>query len=284
VAANHKAKDWLRREAYRLKHVKSLHLWRGSLIHDAIKQFVVPGLTTGAIDWDGIIERTTETAEVQFELSERTASKGGRLKDGGVSFLLLEHERGEKIPAPVLQNIIDEIALSLQNLASVSQSIPGLLGQRRYYAEHSCSYKYGEATLRIVPDLIIARNDDRHSIIEWKTETDSTRGPHGSQLALYAWVISDRWSLPLEALELVEVQLLGGHAVYHRLDENEIEKWQDFVYQSVQEIGALRNGETYDAKMIEEYEYANSPGTCFYCSFRRLCTEVKRDGASSQLF
>jgi hypothetical protein len=56
IAANHASKDW-RREAFILKQLKTLELWRGTLIHEGIQHYVVPALKKGApLDWSGLAE------------------------------------------------------------------------------------------------------------------------------------------------------------------------------------------------------------------------------------
>ena len=42
IASWHNAKDPLRRESFLLSQLKSMDAWRGSLVHEAIRSFVVP--------------------------------------------------------------------------------------------------------------------------------------------------------------------------------------------------------------------------------------------------
>ncbi len=71
IAAHHSQKEPWRREAFVLKQLKTLELWRGTLIHEGIQHYVVPALKTGdALDWSELAERTIQHAQAQLAFSE----------------------------------------------------------------------------------------------------------------------------------------------------------------------------------------------------------------------
>jgi hypothetical protein len=70
IAAWHNSRDTLRREAFVLKQLKTLELWRGLLVHEGIERHVVPRIQAGqVVDWDSAIAETIATAKQQFAFS-----------------------------------------------------------------------------------------------------------------------------------------------------------------------------------------------------------------------
>ena len=64
IAAHHSEKEPWRREAFVLKQLKTLELWRGSVLHEGIQHYVVPALRKGdALDWEMLTEQTIQRAK-----------------------------------------------------------------------------------------------------------------------------------------------------------------------------------------------------------------------------
>ena len=63
IAANHAFRDW-RREAFILKQLKTLELWRGTLIHEGIQHYLVPALKHGTfLNWTDLAEQNVRRAK-----------------------------------------------------------------------------------------------------------------------------------------------------------------------------------------------------------------------------
>src|SRR4051812_21633623 len=68
--ACHNAKDPLRREAFVLKQLKTVELWRGSLVHRGIQKFVLPALEAGLpVNWNVVGDETIQMARRQLQFS-----------------------------------------------------------------------------------------------------------------------------------------------------------------------------------------------------------------------
>ena len=81
VAAWHNAKDPLRRESFLLSQVKGMDAWRGNLVHEAIRSFVVPSLEARqAVPWERVIEEVRKLGARQFAFSEKR-----RFRETGMS-------------------------------------------------------------------------------------------------------------------------------------------------------------------------------------------------------
>ena len=64
IAAHHTLKEAWRREAFVLKQLKTLEVWRGTVIHEGIQKYVVPALKNGqALDWSQLTEQTLQRAK-----------------------------------------------------------------------------------------------------------------------------------------------------------------------------------------------------------------------------
>ncbi len=70
IAAHHAPKEAWRREAFILKQLKTLELWRGNVIHEGIQHYVVPSLKKGdALDWNQLSQQTIQRAQAQLKFS-----------------------------------------------------------------------------------------------------------------------------------------------------------------------------------------------------------------------
>jgi len=81
VAAWHNARDPVRREAFLLKQVKTLALWKGSIVHRGIELYVLPQLQQNTrVDWHQVAQQTIALARRQFVFSAQR-----RYREAGMS-------------------------------------------------------------------------------------------------------------------------------------------------------------------------------------------------------
>jgi hypothetical protein len=288
IAANHKAKDRIRREAYLLKQVKQLSSWRGSIVHQGIHKFLVPYLQENKnINWSSISEKTLDLAKRQFEFSKLL-----KYKQPGISkshhedyCILAEHDRGDDVPAEVVEKIYDDVTACLNSHAFQKEIIPLFEGQKAYYSEHNLVNKYEATQISTVADLIFTRYSGNFVIVDWKYEQDYSFGDHKHQIALYGWILQHRWNIRKpELIELYEVQLREGQIVQHNFNTSVIEELEDFMFQSIHEIRSLCEDHKYETQNIGDFEFARSGNSCIYCSFVKLCQEVKQWGPTFSIF
>ncbi|ODS34258.1 MAG: PD-(D/E)XK nuclease superfamily protein [Candidatus Scalindua rubra] len=282
IAANHLAKkEYVRREAYLLKQVKQLSPWRGTVIHQGIKKFVIPYLEQRkSINWDNVKNKTIELVKKQLEFS-RTR----KFRELGITkanfddefCIIAEHENGNEIDEDVIDKVRVDICTCFDNLASQTEMISYLQGRKFYLPERFFSHQYENVRIHIAPDLILPRAYGCPSIIDWKVEQDYTHGHHKLQVALYAWVLCKENIFDVqkpEDIELYEVQLLNSDVICHDCSSTVFEELEDFMFQSIQEIRSLCGDHKYANQNIEDYEFARSPNSCLYCSFQKLCKEL----------
>jgi hypothetical protein len=284
IAARHKAKDSIRKEAFILKQIKDPSTWQGLVIHQGIKLFVVPALQAHApLDWSKISDQTIEVAKRQFAFSAaRQYRMEGATKSGsnGEYCALAPHERGEEIPLSKLEEICENIQKSFKNLSGMDEFLAELQRRPYYQAEIPLHAQFDNVTVEIVPDLIFSRGFGFPSVVDWKVERDSTGGSHQLQMDLYAWVFCHhpKWGVKQpEDIEMYEVQLLKGRVRRLSFSSEKFTEVEDTIYRSIHEIQALCGNHKYENQVLSNYRYANSPNSCAYCSFHPLCKELRNE-------
>jgi hypothetical protein len=117
-------------------------------------------------------------------------------------------------------------------------------------------------------------SNSRLLIVDWKIG-DSHTSDYSQQLRLYAMAALNRWSTyRVENVRLVEANILQDHFAQHAVNESELLKMEDFIYRSCSDIEALLAGHGYDPDDLEDYGYAQSPMSCEYCKYQRLCMRL----------
>lgn len=283
IAAWHNTNDPIRKEAFILKQVKEIPAFQGMVIHQGIKSFLVPPLQRhDCLQWDKIIEETIDLAQRQFIFSEARGYRIDGVTKGGTNgeyCALAEHERGERIPAETLDEVRHNIRRCFVNLSQMDELLEHMQRRRYYQTEFPIAVQFDGAIVQIVPDLVFSKGYGRPTVLDWKVEQDSTGSDHEFQVNLYAWVLcqNPKWGVQRpEHIEMIEVQLLQGKAHRSTCTSEVFEEVENFVYQSLYEIQALCGTHKYEEQVLADYQYANSSGTCNYCSFVTFCKELKR--------
>jgi CRISPR/Cas system-associated exonuclease Cas4 (RecB family) len=157
------------------------------------------------------------------------------------------------------------------------------LRQRKWYGvQIRLPSSLDGVTVAAQPDLLFFRGKGQLTIVEWKTDMSETSN-HRPQLLVYALAASRKWpEVKSEELEICEANLMKNEIRRHHITEQDLLEIEDFIFLSISEIKALTQGEGFSEQHLEDYEFANNPNTCQYCSFRQLCLEVVSEDASNQ--
>jgi len=282
IAACHNGKDPMRREAFVLKQLKGLDLWRGSVVHTAIQRYVVPTLKNRTpIDWDDIIRQAQALAERQFAFSKSRRYRDNTLtksKAGDDYCALTFHEQPDGTTEEHVREAIAGIEAALRNLSKMGDLLKYIQGRPKYFCELPVPVNYNGANVNGQIDLMFFRGYNQPTIIDWKCY-DSISGSDASlQTALYAWLLckNTKWSVTApESVELIEVRLgRDPGLIRHRFDAARFEELEDRIFQSVEEIQALCGDGSYANQDLAEYAFANNPNSCAFCTFRKLCQEA----------
>lgn len=283
IAAWHSGQDPIRREAYILKQLKSLDLWRGSIVHTAIQRYLVPCLQNRTtIDWERIIQEAKALARRQYSFSKaRRFREDGisKSKVGDIYCALHFHDQPAGTTDDDVRATVAGAETALRNLSQMHDLLKEIQGRPKYFCELSVPVRYNDANIRGQIDLMYFRGYNLPTIIDWKCY-DSTSGSDANlQTALYAWLLckSPNWAITDPAsIELIEVRLgRDPGVVRHTFNTARFEELEDRIFQSVEEIRALCKNGIYAEQDLADYAFANNPNSCAYCAFRKLCQEAE---------
>jgi CRISPR/Cas system-associated exonuclease Cas4 (RecB family) len=283
IAAHYSGQDPLRREAFILKQLKSLDLWRGTIVHTAIQNHVVPCLQNRRpIDWGQIIEQAKALARKQYSFSKhRRFREEGLSKSsvGDIYCALSFHDQPDGTTDDQVRAAIAGVETAVRNLSQMDDLLKEIQGRQKYFCELSVPVKYHDVNIRGQIDLMYFRGYNQPTVIDWKCY-DSTSGSDANlQTALYAWLLCKhpKWTVTdPSSIELIEVRLgRDPGVVKHTFDTARFEELEDRIFQSVEEIRALCNDGSYAEENLADYAFAANPNSCAYCPFRKLCQEAR---------
>ena len=289
IMASHNARDPMRREAHLNKQVKTLDLWRGSLVHAAIEQFIVPAWQSRApIDWDDVISEMHRKAQMQLEFS-----RAQRYREPGITksnypeayCALREHEGGTDAPKDAVESALGNATLALRNLQSMQDFLAHVSGRDRYWPELHMNVEYDGVNVLAGIDLLFFRGFNQPTIIDWKTHAGVVGPDARLQMALYAWALHrhPKWRHPRPSdIELIEVDLQGAHVLYHEVSDVHFRDLEDRIYRSIQDVRAVFGDGRFDLELLESLPYASNPNNCRYCSFAQLCIGASHARTASQ--
>jgi hypothetical protein len=285
------------REAFRLKRLVSLPLWRGQLVHYVASMVLRSMKAKGKIpDRDKVIAYTLERFDTQFEFSRsRTylTTPKKSLNRLNVDWLaLFEHEYGRQIAPPVLETFRGECVRSLEALCA-SPFLGALLETDRAKWEiedldrgdFSQQFDYGGATIFVKTDFMFRATDGTLRIVDWKTNrVQSSAGtaddePRSAavQLGIYAYYASRILHEPVEALRLLEVNLLdGGRVIEHAADEASIARAEETIAAGVAKLASvIVRGDTARNEALAATQFPMIDNArCGSCNFYRICRDA----------
>ncbi len=284
IAANHAARDW-RREAFILKQLKTLELWRGTVIHEGIQHYVVPALKKGGhVNWNQLAERNVQRAREQLEFSaKRRYRDDGMVKGEHDDFCaLVAHENGQGVSREEFEEVCAEIRSAYKRLSEMPGLWKQLLGNQGCHAEKKFWVTFDSVRIMAQLDLLFERSLDHPTIVDWKSyEIGGDTGTR-LQMVLYGWVLWHAKFYSIDApedIQLLECQVQDGAVIEHECSQEVFDELEDYIYRSVHRIFSLcRSKKLTDAK-LEDFAFTDNPNNCEYCAFQGLC--VERASASS---
>lgn len=287
VAAWHNARDPVRKESFLLKQVKTLELWTGSLVHRGIELYVVPALQTRRpIDWQRATAETSAMARRQFEFSKARRYREEKIvkgKAGDDYCALLGHETEDGVPPAELERVLGTVERAFLHFSEMGELLAEISGRDRYWPELEVRLAYDAARIEVRIDLLFFRDYGKPTIVDWKVSESLGASDADLQTALYGWALCQHPSWVVtkaEDCELLEVQLLTKTVMRHRATQETFDRLEDRIYRSVSTIKSLRGSEKYDLADLENYDFAENPNSCVFCSHRLLCRQLAAEGAT----
>jgi CRISPR/Cas system-associated exonuclease Cas4 (RecB family) len=277
LLASHNARDARRHEAFILKQVTNVEAWTGNLVHHCLDDLVVPALTArSSIDWLAAAEDTVKRMHRQYAFSrERKYRLSGIAKGAEPDYCaLLVHEQGKDLSAHELAKVEATLRSAFSNLAGMTEFWQQISGHQNYRSEQRIRLKFEGESIEVKPDLMFTHSSHYPVIIDWKCFKSMGGSDAAAQLSLYAWAVvqTREWEkLDYSKMELLEVMPLSGEVKRHHFDEEQFIQVEDQLFEAVHGIRRVFGQGKHDEIDVSELVYANSPGSCAFCSFIEIC-------------
>jgi hypothetical protein len=289
------------REAFKLKRLVPLALWRGQLVHYVISKVLQSMRAKGRIpEIRAVIDYTVERFEAQLDFSRQkkyliTPKRSG--KKLNIDWIaLFEHEYGKSYLPERLEKAKLECITSIESLfaspllADIAETDPGgWFIEDLDHAEFSQSFEIDGVTVYAKTDFMFRGTDGCFNIVDWKT--NRPRGDEGVpanednrvQLGVYGYYASAILSEPLERLRLLEVNLLeGGLVKEHPIDDQSLALFREHIESGIAKFSkVLVDADVARNEPLSPNHFPRiENGRCAFCNFYRIC----RDESSPLLF
>lgn len=277
-----RAKAPERREAWILANLRTVHAWRGSLLHQVIGSALVAGLNRGRVPELSVllaVARQRFDLQAAFARAHRIREPGMTEAKAGAAFAAwLDLEYGDGVTDEMLEQAWADIELAATNLYKGFEPLREAIKRSTYrVAERFLQFHFAGATVLASPDLLLFFDDEPPLIVDWKIHTYAV-GDAREQLATYALALAtakphrDFPSTSAHAptdVRLVEAQLLTSQAREYSVDEADLLALEDKITRSVFEMEAAMAGDTLPHPgTLPPARYGT---TCRRCPFRRIC-------------
>jgi hypothetical protein len=288
------------KEAFRLKRLTSLPLWRGQLVHYITTKVLASIRAKGKIpSFEDVSRYTIERFDTQLEFSRskkyltEPKKKGGRLNIDWLA--LFDHEYGRPIPPGKIQKTKDECLAAMKGLlesdllASIAGTDPdGWAIENIDLAEFAQVFDFEGARVFAKTDFMFRGTDGSFNIVDWKTfsggkdgKTDGADGKARVQLGVYGYYAVSVLGERLDRIRLLEVNLLdGGSTVEYIITEDDLEEFYRHIRAGIDKLSSVLSGR--DIARNEAGPPGLFPkvdnGLCRYCNFYRVCKDEENPG------
>lgn len=286
IMAHHRSKDPLRREAYLLKQLQSLHAWRGSLVDNVIENLIVPRTKYGSMPSENeVIDFSMKLMDEQVAFGMATKHRcQNMMKSNGngayCAFYDVEYNGG--LNEKTLQDARQEVKTSLVNLLRSDFLKEIMKNSSALIAQRPLMFEFEKTTILCIPDLIVFSKQARPLIVDWKVHSFGN-ADSWLQLGVYAVALSNvkpHKDFPADVqnvlkdptnIRLVEYQLLKNKQREYSISLEDIDDIHDYIFRSCSEMNRLIKGRKYKELDINQFQTARSPSVCEKCQFKKLC-------------
>ncbi|MGY4690595.1 PD-(D/E)XK nuclease family protein [Salibacterium sp. K-3] len=272
---------WLRdapelsRQAYRLKNLTNLEMFFGSIVHDMIENVIDNYLNTGWIPGEEELrERIRTSLNEGFLDSTRRMEQWRQKPKKTTMFHEIYYGQSNQLPA----GKVDKISARMQSAAGhflESRTMQELAYNENIEFLESEKFRIlyvGNLKVFVVLDLLYKDTERNKWIIaDWKTGKKSEEDPY--QLALYALYLLENYDVErLEDIIIRNEYLLEGEAVEHQLDPVTLEKVQELIGTSVEQMTEYLESPLENQPLpLEQFPQTTDERACRFCNFYELC-------------
>lgn len=286
--ASHRAKDDLRRRAWRLSKLQSISAWRGNVVDQVLSQEVLPAFERNR---PITVDRALTSALARFDRqlaigqAHRLHEEGFSPSDLGDDFVAFHAiEYGGVIKDEDVERARAEVQRAIQSFFAMEELIARLRTADRLITQRALSFTHTDTTVRAVPDLIVFKKPHPPAIVDWKVHVFAWRDAW-LQLAVYAAALARGTShsdFPATApftetdVGLLEVQLLTGALRRHRLTAEHMAQADEFIARSFESMLLATGGMNGKASTLSPTDFPATlyASACAGCPYRSMCWET----------
>jgi len=280
IYASSRALDEGRRNAYYLSKLTNVKAWRGKIVDNVISNVVVPAIDRGqSID----LQEARKAAWNRFTYQKQLGLQQGPIHSGDFRGFL-EVENGSQPTQADFDNAWSDVGLALKSFFDCSFVWNALQKAHICKTQRLIPFSFDDASLIAVPDIICFYTERAPLIIDWKVQSNPI-GNYWVQLATYALALTrckphcDWPAFPSDIgpsdIDLAEVQLLTNTVRTHVVTPEEVEELEEMIACSAAEMLLARRGMKPKDLCAQDFPTARGPGTCHYCSFKKLCWVIE---------
>ena len=287
VAAYHSAKDSLRKRAYELKKMKSLLMWKGSLVETGIEKFVLDRISAGQeINRQDVIDQTMDLARRQFRFSEQGKYRTTKSSDGDEEHCILDiYEIPKAYSNEELDGIYADIERSINNffemqLPEYDMSILEFLKKASWLRPNVRNYQFLFENIKVNPQIdLLLYYENKPVVIDWKVSNNLSAN-NSRQLSICGITVKSvsesrgSGKIRYSDIGLYEVNLLNPQVKKHTIDQDKVNEIVDYIYATSGDIGLYKGGKPFNEIDINEFPITDKDGTCNMCNYQTLCKQV----------
>lgn len=281
----------IKRQAFLLKRLVSLPLWRGQLVHYITTKVLQSMRIKGKIPEEKkVIEYADERFEKQFEFSKQKRYLDSPKKSGNklnIDWLaLFDHEYGIRIPPERREKTKSEVLNSLGNLLEsdllkrLTETDPSeWIIEDIDMSEFAQNFSFKGARVFVKTDFIFRSPDNRLNIVDWKTFKDSGKREEREtdQLGVYGYYAASEMNEPSDNITLIEVNLMDNASEQvFRLNGELIDKSRNRIEKGIEKLSSvLVKADIEKNEPLPSGNFTPDPGEqCRYCNFRKICGDA----------
>ena len=286
------------REAFKLKRLVSVPLWRGQLVHYIASKVLQSMQRKGRMpDSAKVVEYMRErfNNQLAFSKSKRYLTepkkRSGKLNIDWLA--LLEHEYDRTFDPGLIDRAWEECLRAVEGLMAspilkkAAKADPSAwIIEDLDHAEFSQNFIFNGVTVYVKTDFIFTEPGGELCIVDWKTtKGHDPRGAPSSgepdaevQLGVYAYYAATVLEIPIEKIRLYEVNLLRGGAVAeHDVRDEMIERFKEHISTGIEKLSSVlvdRDRER-NEPLAEDRFPRIANGRCRTCNFFRICKDER---------
>jgi hypothetical protein len=276
------------REAFKLKRLVSLPLWRGQLVHYIASKVLQSMKKRGRVpDAADVVRYTRERFEHQLAFSQRKRyltepkKKRGRLNIDWLA--LFEHEYGRTLDPRHVERTREECVKAVEVLlrSPILRQAAGADGRTWIvedldHAEFSQNFTFDGVTVYVKTDFLFRERDGTLCIVDWKTTRDPGP-PVGAeheetdaavQLGVYGYYAARVLGVPVDKIR-------DGAVTEHAVREEMLERFREHIAGGIEKLSSVLSDGDRERNEPEPEEHFPKidNGRCSSCNFFRICKD-----------